>query len=85
MARIFISYFVLPCILMQNYYRQKGLGTRLDEMATVEFESALAYALNAIGRKDVKLKDEQERAVRYLYDGEDVFCGCPRGLGRAFV
>ena len=47
------------------------------------FESALIYALNAIGRKDVKLKDEQERTIRYLYDGEDVFLWLPTGFGKS--
>jgi ATP-dependent DNA helicase RecQ len=55
----------------------------MDEMATTKFESALAYALNAMGRKDLKLKDEQERAVRYLYDGEDVFLWLPMGFGKS--
>ena len=49
-------------------------------MATMVFENALAYALNAIGRKDLKLKNEQERAIGYLYDGEDVFLCLPTGL-----
>ena len=41
--------------------------------ATDDFDEALSYALDAIGKKDLCLKDEQELAIRHLYEGYDVF------------
>ena len=41
--------------------------------ATDDFDEALSYALGAIGKKNLCLKDEQELAIRHLYEGYDVF------------
>ena len=37
------------------------------------FNAALTYALSAIGKEGLELKQEQERAIRHMYDGDDVF------------
>ena len=52
-------------------------------MATRDIKSALNYALNAIGKEDLKLKDEQEQAINNLYSGEDVFLWLPTGFGKS--
>ena len=51
--------------------------------ATVDFNEALPYALGAIGKKDICLKDEQELAIRCLYEGYDVFLWLPTGFGKS--
>ena len=50
--------------------------------ATDDFDEALSYALGAIGKKDLCLKDEQELAIRHLYEGYDVFLSKPTGFGK---
>ena len=44
---------------------------------------ALSYALGAIGKKDIRLKDEQELAIGRLYEGCDVFLWLPTGFGKS--
>ena len=39
----------------------------------MDFQSALGYALAAVGRADIELKSEQTQAIRCIYEGEDVF------------
>ena len=51
--------------------------------ATDDFDEALSYALGAIGKKDLCLKDEQELAIRHLYEGYDVFLWLPTSFGKS--
>ena len=50
--------------------------------ATDDFDETLSYALGAIGKKDLCLKDEQELAIWHLYEGY-VFLWLPTGFGKS--
>ena len=47
------------------------------------FEQALTYALRAIGKGDIQLKEAQKNALRCLFRGEDVFLWLPTGFGKS--
>ena len=47
------------------------------------FEEALTYALQAIGRGDIRLKEAQKDALKCLFRGEDVFLWLPTGFGKS--
>ena len=51
--------------------------------ATDDFDEALSYALGAIRKKELCPKDEQELAIRHLYEGYDVFLWLPTGFGKS--
>ena len=48
-----------------------------------EFEVALTYALNCVGKEGLKLKAEQKEVVRKVYEGNDVFVCLPTGFGKS--
>ena len=50
---------------------------------TADFDKALSYALGAIGEDQVKLKNEQELAVRHTFEGFNVFLWLPTGFGKS--
>ncbi len=50
-------------------------------MAT--FYSALVHTLSCVGKPDLVLKDKQLEALKYLYDGSDVFLWVPTGYGKS--
>ena len=53
--------------------------------ATDYFDEALSYALGAIGKKDLCLKNEQELAIQHLYERYDVFHWLPTGFGKKYL
>ena len=40
------------------------------------FDACLAFALERIGKQQLKLKREQVASIRHVYDGKDVFYSC---------
>ena len=47
------------------------------------FASAIAYSLDKLGIPDIALKEEQQEAVKVIYDGKDVFVLLPTGFGKS--
>lgn len=47
------------------------------------FDEAMVYALGSIGKAGLSLKEEQRRAVRHIFDGEDTFVWLPTGFGKS--
>jgi len=53
-------------------------------MATSDvFHKALSFAVSKIGKEGIVLKPEQLQAVRYIYEGRDVFLWLPTGFGKS--
>ena len=51
--------------------------------STADFDKALSYALGAIGKDQVKLKNEQELAIRHICLRSSMyFCGCQPVSGK---
>ena len=48
-----------------------------------DFDKALMFALCCIGKGDFTLKAEQLDAIKYIYDGKDVFLWLPTGFGKS--
>ena len=48
-----------------------------------DFECALEYGLECIGRSTVTLKPEQAETVWHIYNGKDVFVWLPTGFGKS--
>ena len=46
------------------------------------FDACLAFALERIGKQQLKLKREQVASIRHVYDGKDVFVCLPTGFGK---
>ena len=49
----------------------------------MSFEQALQYAVSLVGKAGITLKEEQTRAIRSVYDGNDVFLWLPTGFGKS--
>ena len=47
------------------------------------FSSAVAYALSCLGQQDIVLKEKQSEAIKYIYQGKDVFAWLPTGYGKS--
>jgi len=47
------------------------------------FVACLAFALERIGKQQLKLKREQVASIRHVYDGKDVFVWLPTGFGKS--
>jgi len=49
------------------------------------FDTCLAFALERIGKQQLKLKREQVASIRHVYDhdGKDVFVWLPTGFGKS--
>ena len=67
-----------------------SINHKIQEMAALEkieatFDADVTYALQAVGKADLVLKEPQLNAMMALFRGEDVFCGSPLGLGSPFA
>ena len=47
------------------------------------FASAIAYSLDKLGIPDIALKEEQQEAVKAIYEGKDVFVLLPTSFGKS--
>ena len=48
-----------------------------------DFDAALTYALEHIGRPSVQLKPQQRASIQAVYDRRDVFIWLPTGFGKS--
>ena len=48
-----------------------------------KFTRAISYGLERVGKADIRMKDHQSKAVRYVYDKHDVFIWLPTGYGKS--
>ena len=55
----------------------------LYEFSCGDFEGALEYGPECIGRSTLTLKPQQVETVRHIYDGKDVFLWLPTGFGKS--
>ena len=49
------------------------------------FNDALSYALDAVRKKEFKLKEEQEQAIRRIFERHDMFLWLPTGFGKSLL
>ena len=48
------------------------------------FTKALSHGLQCVGKAaDIRVKDHQRKAIRYVYDKHDVFIWLPTGYGKS--
>jgi len=47
------------------------------------FDACLAFALERIGKQQLKLKREQVASIRHVYDRKDVFVWLPARFGKS--
>ncbi len=52
-------------------------------MAESEFDRAVVYALERVGRSSLQLKPEQRASIKAVFDGKDVFIWLPTGFGKS--
>ena len=53
------------------------------ERMDATFDAAMTYALQAVGKVDLVLKEPQKNAMKALFNGEDVFLWLPTGFGKS--
>jgi len=51
--------------------------------ASITFHDSVTYALACLKQRSVKLKPEQESAIKATYEGSDVFLWLPTGYGKS--
>ena len=54
-----------------------------DNISDIVFSQAIEYALKKVGSPDLKLKPEQQSAIRIILGGGDVFIWLPTGFGKS--
>ncbi len=54
-----------------------------SSVSSSDFSTALSYALSCLKKQELVLKDKQLEALRYLYEGSDVFLWVPTGYGKS--
>ena len=70
------------------------MATRADK-ATIEgssrhesrvcFESAISFALRCLDSSDLVLKRQQKEAIKFVWEGKDVFVLLPTGFGKSII
>ena len=64
-------------------YGVQGQVQACGQRRMSDFDTALTYALERIGRPSVQLKPQQRASIQAVYDGRDVFVWLPTGFGKS--
>ena len=64
-------------------YSYDVIAVRMAASSVSSFDACLAFAIERIGKQQLKLKREQVASIRHVYDGKAVFVWLPTGFGKS--